>query len=302
MDLLADSEKVREHNADDYTLELPWQPGVIYRPSTEALWRVLGIASATGTDNTFCPPGRYDAACRREAYDGDDPAEAFIGVDAARYGKDKGTIYIRCGGVIWKESDVVKQDSYEYYLRTKQACLKLIERGVTRIHLRADAGGGYGNFVDIIKRDADLQDTDKLAELKIYEVHFGSPPHETAAQGKYGDMATHLYAYAAEALLALRVENPSPKLERDLCERKYRYVTKTVGRQTRLDLKQLTPKEKFKEEFGESPDDGDGFVLACAGKSLFADVAPVAAAPPLMAATSPWDVSARHDDDEYDDE
>lgn len=298
LDLLEECEKVNEHSPDDYTFELSWQPGVIYRPSLEFLWRAMGIASATGSDNTFCPPGRFEAACKREAYDGDDPEEAFIGVDAARYGHDKGTIYIRHAGAIWKEDEVIKQDSYEYYQRTKKACLKLIKLGVKRIHLRADAGGGYGNFVDMVKRDADLQDSDKLKELKIFEVHFGSPPHDREAKDKYADIATHLYAYAAEAIKALKIKNASSKLERDLCERKFKYVIRSSGGKTRLDLKQLVSKEKFKEDFDESPDDGDGFVLACGGKSMFADVAAVASPPPMTGASA-WDFNHTDEADEY---
>lgn len=301
-DKLQECEVVREHNGDDYTFELPWQPGVIYRPSQEFLWRVLGIASATGTDDTFCPPGRYEAACHREPYDGDPVDEAFVGVDAARYGHDKGTIYIRHAGTVWKEDEIAKKDSYEYYQRVKRACLMLISKGVKKIHLRVDAGGGYGNFVDMVRRDADLQDITRLEELKIFEVHFGSPPQDKDGKDKYSNIITQLYAYAAEALKVLRIRNGSVKLERDLCERKYRYVIKSSHGKTRLDLKELVSKEKFKDDHGESPDDGDGCALAIAGKHIFADVAPIAAPPP-MESSSAWDASAgSHFDDEYDDE
>jgi hypothetical protein len=42
-----------------------------------------------------------------------------------------------------------------------------------------------------------------------------------------------------------------------------------VDGKTRLDLKQLETKEKFKDKFHRSPDDGDGFVLATASDRLF---------------------------------
>lgn len=301
LDKLEECEIVREHNPDDYTFELPWQPGVIYRPSLEFLWRVLGIASATGTDDTFCPPGRFEAACHRQPYDGDPTEVAYIGVDAARYGHDKGTIYIRHAGTVWKEDEVAKKDSYEYYIRVKRACLMLMSRGVKRIHLRVDAGGGYGNFVDMVRRDSDLQDTTRLEELKIFEVHFGNPPQDKEGREQFANIATQLYAYAAEALKVLRVHNGSVKLERDLCERKYRYVIKSSHGKTRLDLKELVSKEKFKDDHGESPDDGDGCVLACASPRFFNDVAPIAAAPPMTAASA-WDLSIEASDEEYDDE
>lgn len=270
LDKLEECEIVQEHAPDDYTFELPWQPGVIYRPSLEFLWRIQGIASAKGTDDTFCPPGRYEAACKRVPYDGDNPEEAFIGVDAARYGNDKGTIYIRHRGEVWKENEVVKQDSFEYYIRAKQACEKMIARGVKRVYLRADAGGGYGSFVDNLKRDADLKQ--KLQLLKIHEVHFNGIPSD---ESKYANTITELYAYAADALKVLRIKTPSTNLETDLTERKYSYVIKTSNGKTKLDVKQLVPKEKFKDDFGRSPDDGDGLALAVAAERLL--VARVAA-------------------------
>lgn len=295
MDKLDECEVVNEHSPDEYTFELPWQPGIIYRPSLEFLWRIHGIASSKGTDDTFCPPGRFESACARtEPYSGDDPDEAFIGVDAARYGNDKGTLYIRHAGEIWKEDEISKQDSYEYYRIAKKACLKMVGLGVKRIHLRADAGGGYGNFVDNLRRDAELQDTSKLKEFKISEVHFNGAARD---QEKYSNTITELYAYAAEAVKVLKIKNPPPKLERDLCERKYTYVIKTSAGKTRLDVKQLVPKEKFKDDYHESPDDGDGFVLACGSRTLFANVAPVAA-PPSMTTGSAWD----YEGDGYDDE
>jgi hypothetical protein len=263
--MLENCEVVNEHNADDYTFELPWQPGAIYRPTLETLWRVLGIASSKGTDDTFCPPGRYEAAISNPPYDGDNPEEAWLGVDAARYGNDKGTIYIRHAGMVWKETEIAKQDGFAYYLAVKKACQKLRDKGVKRVWVRVDAGGGYhSTCVDNLRRDADLQSWFDL--FKVFEVHNNGTALEN---DKFADSVTEMYYHAGQALKVLRLLSPSPNLETDLCERQYGYVIKTSNGQSRLDLKQLVSKEKFKDKFSRSPDDGDGFCLCVAPNRLF---------------------------------
>jgi hypothetical protein len=156
--MLEGCEGVSEHREDDYTFELAWRKGIIYRPSLEFLWRVLGIASSKGTDDTFCPPGRYEAAIGRSAYDGDDKADAWIGIDAARYGNDKGTIYYRHAGRVRKFAEISKQDGFEYYIKAKECCRTLQSLGAKRIKVRMDAGGGYhSTCCDNLRRDADLR-------------------------------------------------------------------------------------------------------------------------------------------------
>lgn len=265
LDMLDGCEQVSEHDPDEYTFSLPWAPEKIYRPSLEFLWRVLGIASSKGTDDTFCPPGRYEAATTRQPYDGDHSEEASLGIDAARYGNDKGTIYVRHAGAVWKECEISKQDGFEYYLKAKATCIKLASLGVKRISVRVDGGGGYGSTcIDNLNRDSDLQTLFEF--FRVLEVHNNGVPVDDE---KYADAVTEMYAYAGEALKVLRLKNPAPNLETDLCERKYKYVIKTSNGRTRLDVKQLVAKEKFKEQFGRSPDDGDGFVMCVAPDRFF---------------------------------
>jgi hypothetical protein len=266
-EMLEGCEVVREHSADDHTFELPWQPGTIYRPNLEFLWRVLGIASSKGTDDTFCSPGRYEAACTNEPYDGDPTDTAWLGIDAARYGNDKGTIYSRHSGSVKKETEIAKRDGYEYYLKAKEVCLRLYALGVRKIKIRMDAGGGYhSTCCDNLRRDADL--LEKFELLEVIEVHNNGTAND---EKKYADLVTEMYDDACQQLKALRLDSPSTNLEVDLCERRYNYVIKTkmVDGKTRLDLKQLESKEKFKDRFKRSPDDGDGFVLAVASDRLF---------------------------------
>ena len=264
--MLEGCEQVNEHSDDDFTFELPWQPGVVYRPSIEFLWRVLGIASSKNVDNTFCPPGRYEAAQSREPYDGDNPEEARIGVDAARYGNDKGTVYVRHAGRVRKDCEIIKQDGFEYYLAVKRLCVFLHNKGVKRVWVRVDAGGGYhSTCVDNLNRDDELHNLFEI--LEVIEVYNNAVAND---EDKFADLVTEMYYHAGEALKALHLDSPSPALEVDLCERKYEYVIKTTGNKTRLDVKKLVSKEKFKDDFQRSPDDGDGFVLCAAPDYILA--------------------------------
>lgn len=264
-DMLDGCDITDNHNADERTFELPWQPGVIYRPSISFMWRVLGLTSTGNVDDTFCPIGRYEAAQEREPYSRDDPAFASIGVDAARYGNDNGTIYYRHAGVLRKDSEIVKKDGYEYYIKVKDLSRRLASQGVKRCHVRLDAGGGYhSTCTDNLNRDADLKAM--FEEFRVIEVHNNGTAHD---DDTFADRITELYYHTGQALKVLRLERPPAKLEVDLCERKFKYVIKTAGDKTRLDLKQLVSKEKFRDDFGYSPDDGDGAVLAAAPEYIF---------------------------------
>lgn len=265
VDMLKHCEEVEQHDPDSHTFELPWQPGVIYKPGVEYLFRVLGIAPANLSDNTFIPVGRYEAATKRAAPLVDDmhPQHAFIGVDCARYGNDNGTIYIFWQGTAKRICEISKQDGYEYYVKVKEECKRLRELGVSAIHIRVDGGGGYGSTcIDNLRRDIDLRNL--FIEFNVIEVHFNGTPH---THKDYYDMATELYYSAGERLKVIKVINPPQNLEVDLTERTYEHVLKD-GK----DVKKLTSKERFKDKFNRSPDDGDGFCLAVAPPFLFGAV------------------------------
>lgn len=265
-EMLEYCEIAEQHNDDHYTFELPWRPGVIYKPRQEFLWRVLGIASEHEANDTFCSTGRYDAAKKREAYDGDDPTKARLGLDAARYGNDHGTLYYRHAGIVQREAQFEKQDSYAYYIRAKQLVLGLIAMGVVDIVLRVDAGGGYSSGVvdafnhdlEITKREGEFE---KLTHFEIIEVNFNGSPNDNKT---FGDLVTEMYYHTAEALKTLRLENPPDTLRVDLCERQFTY-SKLHGR----DVKVLVSKQKFKDKKKRSPDDGDGCALAVAPDYIF---------------------------------
>lgn len=252
-------EVVTTHDPDAHTFELPWRPGAIYRPDPEFMFRVLGVAPANVTDNTLVPPGRYEAAQQRQA-SGVSPHIARLGVDVARYGKDMGTVYTCHAGAVWRAAQLAKQDTNAYARAIRDEALRLAARGVTSLHVRIDAGGGYGGGVaDRLKTDAELRWS--IPDFQVLEVHFNGTPHDALA---YADTATEIYDHTAKALAALALLDPPNALEADLCERAYRWV-KARG----VDVKQLQSKDDFKKAHGRSPDDGDGCALAVAPDYVF---------------------------------
>lgn len=263
---------VEKHDTDRHTFEVPWRPGVIYLPDPDAMVRLLG-APPDGTDErVIIPLGRFEEACRREPLD-DDPWWARIGVDVARDGKDKGTIYVRHAGCVRRLRALRHQNSNEYAGTIKDACLELREQGVTHILVRIDGGGGYGGAVaDRLAEDEDLieafkppkdckpEDADKHG-IEITAIQFAG---KAVDKKLYADKITELYHHAAESLKGVAIERPPKELESDLTERRWRYRNQG-GRE----LKCLETKDEFRDRVGRSPDDGDGFVLAIAPDHIF---------------------------------
>lgn len=251
-------EAVEAHDADAYTFEIPWRPGVIYRPDAEFLFRVAGIAPANMADNTFVPPGRYEAATLRQIAPAGEVAR--MGIDVARYGKDRGALYLRHGGRVRAVAHFARQDTKVYARRAKREAEALAAQGVTSLHIRVDGGGGFGGgVIDELNSDEDLRRM--FADFRVLEVHFNGTPSDPKA---YADCATEMYAHTADALEAVALVDAPPALEADLCEREYVWV-KLHG----VDVKKLEPKEQFKKRKGRSPDDGDGCALATAPDYVF---------------------------------
>jgi hypothetical protein len=252
-------EIVQRHDPDHYTFEVPWQPGIIYKPNTECLFRVLGIAPANVADRVLIPPGRYEAALKREA-EGGDPTRARIGIDVARGGKDYGTGYVEHGRRVRRYAQWYHQDTHAYVGDTKELALELAAAGVTSLHIRVDGTGGYGaGVVDNLMSDVGLQEA--FEDFQVIEVQFGSRASDPEA---YADCVTEMYAEAGESLKALAVASPPEGLEGDLTEREYKWANRHGQ-----SVKKLEEKDAFKKRKGRSPDDGDGFVLCVAPDHLF---------------------------------
>ena len=256
-------EVVAEHDHDAHTFELPWQPGVIYRPDPEFLFRVLGVAPANVSDNTLVPVGRYEAARARTPVE-HEPHIARLGVDAARYGKDYGTLYARWNGRVWRAAQFPQQDTGVYYRTVRDLAIELRDQGVTSLHVRIDGGGGFGGgIIDRLNEDMQLQEL--FEDFRVLEVHFNSAPYDQEASY---DLATEIYDHTAELLRFIALVNPPAALEADLCERTYKWVKARVD-DVKRDVRKLTPKDDFKRVQKRSPDDGDGCALACASDYVF---------------------------------
>ncbi|KAB2865482.1 MAG: hypothetical protein F9K46_03765 [Anaerolineae bacterium] len=252
-----------QHEEDNHTFEVPWEPEIIYRPDTEFLFRVLGIPPANSAIDTFVPVGRYEAACKREPTPlAGEQTWARMGADVARYGNDMGTLYVRHNGRVWRAKQFAQEDSDAYVQAIRAEAKRLRAMGVANLHVRVDAGGGFSSgVVDPLKRDMELHGL--FHDFQLIEVHFNGTPHDDKA---YADLATEMYGEAAETLKGITLVKPPEALAVDLTERRFGWVN-VKG----VSVKRLESKEIFRkpDRAGRSPDDGDGFVLAVAPDHLF---------------------------------
>lgn len=282
------------HDHDAFTFELKWDAhlpdpqdpdaprkfcpaGTIFKPQQEFLWRVLGIAPPSATDNTLVPLGRFEAAVERGkglrpgpvTAETPEDLNAKIGVDVARFGLDSGTIYILQGLRAWREHIIDGQDTNVYARRIRLAVLALLRSGVKDIEVRIDCGGGYGGGVaDKVKVDGELKAALRAnrARLQLRQVYFNGVAKDPK---KYADKVTEMYAHTGEALRDVALCGPVPeRLEADLTARQYDYTT--IGAR---EVKELEPKDRFKTRERHSPDDGDGFALCCAPRFIFLPMA-----------------------------
>jgi len=281
-------EEVDEHDEDEHTFEVEWLPDKIFRPKALAFWRILGIAPENLADDTFCPVGRYEAAQRRDPYEGDAPTFARFGVDCARYGTDNGTLYIRHAGKAWRAAQFSQKRETDYYRRIKRETMQLVSQGVLDVQVRIDAGGGYGGgIVDLLEEDGDIEEGIRLTlaadaneamppeekdhpffglrKFDVVEAHFNSRPYDQEA---FFDLATEIYYHAAEALKTLRLDGPPSALEAEICERPFVWRKKAIEGIS-VDVKKLRDKEEFRKAHQRSPDDGDGLSLCLAPDYVF---------------------------------
>lgn len=257
------AEVVERHDPDLHTFELPWRPGTIYRPDHEFMFRVLGVAPEHIADDVFVPTGRYLAATKRVPVPSE-PHIARLGIDAARFGKDMGTLYTRHNGRLYRAAQFPQQDSGAYLRAIRAEALLLAAQGVTDIAFRVDGGGGFGSGV-IDGLNADLELRRRFLSYQVLEVHFNAAPSDPSA---YADLASELYGHVAEALKTLAILKAPNALEADLCERTFAWKTATQH-QIKKDVKEIQSKKVFHADHGRSPDDGDGAALACAPDRIF---------------------------------
>ncbi len=241
-----------------------FKAGTIWQPDAEFLFRVRGVAPLDLSSNTFITTGRYQAAVKRPPRD-TQPTWARVGVDAARFGTDSGTIY---GLTVQKLERIAKITSDETdQARRTRAYFGHVKRwaenlpaSVTSLHVRVDASGGFGaGLADLLLEDTWFKM--RFFDWRVIEVSFGENAYDN---DKYKYKVTELYATAAETLLTVSLPNPPPELEIELTSRTYEW-TQSSGVAKRV----LTEKEVVRRILGRSPDDGDGAVLALAPDYIF---------------------------------
>lgn len=258
------------HVPKEFTFELPYPvkigekiylPGTIFKPKPDFMTTVLGITPPNALDKTIISVGVYEAACARVPEGGDETI-ARVGVDSARSGGDKGTVYIRWQDAVWRSCELASAKTEEYIEAIATECLKLKDKGVTSLHIRVDAAYGSG-VIDGLRIHAELKEA--FTDFQVFEVHFGSSAYN---RRDFDNVATEMYYETAEALLGLSILDPPESLEIDLTEREFKYINR-AGKTRKI----LEPKDDFKKRnSGRSPDDGDGFVLAVAPDYCFNQV------------------------------
>lgn len=277
---LFDYEDFGAHPIDEpdpkrYTFQTSWEvtspdgrvfpPGQWWLPQRGFLYGALGIPPEGGDGDTFVTASQFEAAVARAARP-KTTSFARIGVDGARFGKDAGKVFLDLDGNVQLVATIQAGDTQAYVRAVRKAAALARAQGYTELSIRVDAGFG-GGIVDALKDSALGDDFEYFV---VHEVHFGGVPHD---QEKYADRITELYDHAGQVMEALSIRGVGPRLEEDVCDRKFRYTVKNVD-DVRREVKQLEPKDKFKKRHdGRSPDDGDGFVLATAPEFIFAPAA-----------------------------
>ena len=294
-------EVVPEHDEARHTFSVPWEvpraggghhpARTIFAPKRGFLYGALGIPPSGSSGDTFISSGRFDACLKREVKPvGDEGAvrallelalatgqgasplprrvrRAQIGIDCARFGDDAGTIYSLFERELRSEAAIqgaMEADEFtrtdRYVVEAAEALKRLAARGATAASVRVDMGYG-GGIVDGLRKRLDLQQLFPDG-FEVHEVAFGASPKD---KEQYADLVTEMYALADEVLSVVQIVAAGLLLRRDLTERRYGYVTRGDR-----DVKKLEQKTKFKaRNKGQSPDDGDGAVLALAPERLF---------------------------------
>lgn len=259
------------HKEDDFTFDVPYKlivggetylSGSIFKPNGRFMTDILGITPPNSTDRTVIPSGRYDAAVKRREieYTEADELRATFGIDVATWGADKGTLYVRWKNEVWRAAEFLQQDSKEYFHTVKEIALDLAKKGVKKLHIRIDVGGGNTGLLDTLKHNLEIREA--FQEFKVIGVQFGSSPYD---KNSYADLVTEMYFEAKETIQGIRMIDPPETLEGDLTLREW----EPVNRQGK-ELKKLEDKIKsFRKRLRRSPDDGDGFVLCVAPDYCF---------------------------------
>lgn len=165
----------------------------------------------------------------------DNPAGVVeIGIDVARFGDDKSTIYKRRGNKVidykklsGADTQEVARRGWDMADRRHDVCIKVDDDGV---------GGGV---------------TDKLVDLgaQVLAVHNGGAPQD---EERFTSCADEQWFGFADRVNEVDIPDDADLMQ-ELAGRQYSY--------TRKDQRKVESKADFKKRYGHSPDSADGLLL-----------------------------------------
>jgi len=159
-----------------------------------------------------------------------------IGVDVARHGMDRTIAYEKRGSKVKK---IMSVKNTEPIIMARELAHKADN---PYIQFNIDNGGlGAGGMIDKLKKE--------LGFKNVNEINFGG---NAKNKKKYANVATEMYFECKDKLINADIPN-DPILKQDLTGRLFGYDEKT--------RKKIEKKEKFRERYHRSPDDGDACVL-----------------------------------------
>lgn len=280
--LLQSCEPTDVHQPEINTFTIDWldNPTQIYIPSSQFSWRILGVPSANSSGNVFFSATMFDDALQKQIALDDPSNLARIGVDIARFGSDDGVIYYRHKGAVRLFTTISKHSGNEYVRQLGRLLNYLLREGVSDVQIRLDSTGGYGSTIqDTLNKNARW--SSKFEYFEVIPVNFRN--YATASL-QYADIVTEMYAETAlQFTSGLRYRGYVPEtLITELLNRTFDYAPITAAAIKRLrhpnpdelyrtEVKRISKKILFKNEFGYSPDNSDALCLCAAPDWVFAN-------------------------------
>jgi phage terminase large subunit len=192
-------------------------------------------------DNAALPAARIRQAMERKIDNPEGPIE--IGVDVARGGKDRTSIYKRHG------LKIVSRWSSSKFMRGFEIADKVLDIAGSNFDIiRVDDTGLGGTVTDDLVR--------RIGTSKVHGINFAAK--DGIDKQKYPDFISHMYFEFDQILDQVSLPYDL-ELLKELAGRKYHY--KNSNR-----LRQIETKDDFKKRIGRSPDEADALLLCFIGK------------------------------------
>ena len=273
--LLPKCQKTDKHDKKLNTFQIHWldDGNQIYIPSDEFSWRVLGVPSSRENGDTFFTEQMLETAVSLPIRLNDPFHIARIGVDMARFGDDKGTIYVRHAGSVSLYAVISYGDTEAYQTTLRTLFMELATKGITDIGVRVDSTGGYGIPVEDYIRN-NPQWKRMFDYISVSSVNFRNIAGNSAL---YADIVTEMYAETAKVIeRGLRIRGHyAQTLTQELTGRTYSYtpISSAISRKfpslKSQHVRRISKKTQFKSKYHFSPDHADGLCLAAAPDSVF---------------------------------